>query len=372
MILPRPICQAACLLLGLAALLPAEAESADRGDFDGWPPGWVSSYRRFEDFITVRRASWPAANLQILPDGMITHEVRLWESRSEHLTLDVFRDGQLILGMGMADHLLGQGRSGTFVPGTYAACLKASTSVGYQYLYPLVWFEVEPRAENAANAGRDPRIRIIEAPVRSDALWPNERLLQFLDFDIFPRGHPWDIEKVNRKVQPNAVLRLSAEGVIERALFSDPVWESQLHWRVYHEGRLVEKGAGGGAARWETKSGPGTYHVWLGVEGPGGFMPISNMLSFPLFPSGGKYVVVPPDANGNAMPDLLESLVMLDGIVDPSADRDNDGIPDVQESAAGDLVPKSNATDEEKRLVELWNGWSYTLRNRSPVSRPAP
>jgi len=224
----------------------------------------------------------------------------------------------------------------------------------------------------AAPAGEGPkhapRVRRIASPAKDDEVWPNERMLLYLDFQIFPKGHPWDIEKANRKVTPAVTLRLDRRGRIERDLLPDEAAERLLRWRIYRQGRLVGRGSATGVARLTADFGPGTYQVWLGVEGPAGFMPVSNLLEYPLFPdASGENVVIPADADGDKIPDFLQKMVAVGSGKPGDGDLDNDGIPDAQESAAGLLHGKASGTSLERELVELWRAWAYDLNSRPPV-----
>ncbi len=368
----RWACVIVAAVVWCSGCIPAAAQAVGGAgaEFAGWPPGWVESYQRFEAFAAARRATWPHADLEILPDGSIIHGVRFATGGKEHLSLEFFQRGDAILSMAMAESLLGQRRDRIFSPGTFAAVLKASTQFGYQRLYPIVWFEAPPAAESPEHEApeRMPAIRLVAPPSPGEDVWPNERMLLYLDFQIFPRGHPWDIEKANRKVNPGIVLRLDQHGVVERDLLPQAEWERLLRWRIYRDGVLVEKSTAAEVKQRAITFGVGSYQVWIGVDGPAGFMPVSNVLYFPLFPAAGGFVVIPSDSDGNRVPDFLETAVTANPAVDPTADRDNDGLPDIQESAQPDPHPKPSATETEKRLAKLWSAWRYELKTRPPVA----
>ena len=315
-----------------------EASSID-ARFSGWPETWADAYRRFEAFIAARRASWPKSDLEIAGNGAITHSVRIFESRTEHLTLNFFRRGRQVLGMMDNGDLFGQGRSSVLTPGKYAACLWASTAEGYQYVYPIRWFEISSAPNQPGESASEPRVKMTAPPGAGEEVWPNERELLYLDFQIFPHAFPRDIEESNRKVKPDVILRLEMHGAVRRERLANEVAEKLLRWRIYRDGKLVDRSSASGVIQRETDLGPGTYLVWLGVEGPSGFMPVSNLLHYPLFPDGsGKDVVIPAESRRKGVPDFLESL--------PAKDA------------------------RRRELFELWESWKYDLNYRPPIPRP--
>jgi hypothetical protein len=140
-------------------------------------------------------------------------------------------------------------------------------------------------------------------------------------------------------VKPDVILRLEMHGAVRRERLANEVAEKLLRWRIYRDGKLVDRSPASGVIQRETDLGPGTYSVWLGVEGPGGFMPVSNLLHYPLFPDGsGKDVVIPAESRRKGVPDFLESL--------PAKDA------------------------RRRELFELWESWKYDLNYRPPIPRP--
>ena len=134
-------------------------------------------------------------------------------------------------------------------------------------------------------------------------------MLHFLDFDIFPHGSPSHLHTGSRKVTPVVHLKLDNHGIVERDLLPNAGAEQLLRWRIYHNGRLVRRDSAAGITHIDTNLGSGTYQVWMGVEGPNGFMPVSNLLEYPLFPdASGNKVVVPVDTDGDGMPDFFAAL----------------------------------------------------------------
>jgi hypothetical protein len=217
---------------------------------------------------------------------------------------------------------------------------------------------------------------MVPPPGADEDFWPNERLFLFRDFHIFPGGHPWDIEAVNRRVTPAVVLRIRQDGLVTRNLLPEAE-ERLLRWRVYKDGKLVEKGAPAAGAEWRTAHGDGNYQVCLGVEGPTGFMPVSNLLFFPLFPAGeGKLEVIPADSEGDGIPDVLKGAWTAGRSEDgePDADADADGVPDREEAPEGTFALKEgrNSDPALARLLWLWKGWEYDLKSRPPTAPRDP
>jgi hypothetical protein len=356
---PAPVFIRSAFLL-LFALLTHSAESlaADNpaAAYAGWPDGWVKAYEDFERFIAGQNATWPSSKLEISTDGTITHGVRLAESRSEGVYFYLFHHGREVLAVGMADEL---GDRYGYVCGKYAAAVRVSGHSGYQYLYPLVWFEIvmPPPGDPPSEAGSFPfRVRVQPSPADPESVWPNERLLRFQDFAIFPGEHPWSIEKRNPKVSPAITLTLDNHGRAERELVKEVNAEHLLHWRVYHNGRLIRRDSAAEITQAELDRGPGTYQACIGVEGPSGFMPVSNVLAFPLFPdASGKNTVTPSDGGGDGTPDFIQSL--------PPDDRQL-GIRQGREP--DDII---SAGETPRNLRELWESWKTRLKIQSPVTR---
>ena len=112
----------------------------------------------------------------------------------------------------------------------------------------------------------------------------------------------------------------------------------------------MNRDAASGVTRFDTDRGPGTYQVWLGVDGPSGFMPVSTFLEYPLFPdASGKNVIIPPDADDDGTPDFIAAL-----------DGKEDGADSANEAA--------RTTPRRRR--ELWEAWSKQLRVHPPIPQP--
>lgn len=322
------------------------------GGFHGWPPGWVESYQRFENFIQARKAHWPSSGLEISPQGDLTHAVRFAESHTEHLSLTLFRRGSGVRSLKINRPVFSGSDDSWATPGVYAITLYGSTRVGYQHFFPILWIEVQEFSGSELEGGskvRERKLQMIDAPAPGEDAWPNERMLLFLDFHIFPRAFPDQITEENRKVNPVVLLRLNREGVIERDRLADENAERLLEWRVYHDGTLIKNDSANGVTRLESPRAVGIYQVFAGVEGPNGFMPVSNLVEYPLFPQpGGNLAVIPQDKNGDGTPDFLDEIMAKYPQQQPD-DRE---------------APLAEA---DYRLLELWRAWEYNLKNRPPV-----
>lgn len=342
-------------------------------DFPGWPASWVDAYKRFEGYILARQANWPISNLHFSSDGAIEYSLRTAETRTEHLTLDVYQRGREVLGMGLLggekDNLGAENRFSRFTPGSYAAYIKSAGSLGYQTHFPIVWIDV--LESSAINAKRERgfvfKLRETTPPGRGDELWPNERLRLFLDFHIFPHHRPDEIHKANAKVQPAIDLRVNNAGVITREQLLEGAVEQLLRWRIYYNGELVEKGPATGVKRQETDHGVGSYTVCLGVDGPTGFMPVSNLVEYPLFPSGSAQKTIMLEMDKNDLPDFAKRTLARKLATNRAFGQDTDlAKPSLSAVEPGDSA--AQAKDEE--LTALWSGWAFTLEHPNIFTIP--
>ncbi len=370
---------AAFFMLSAVAIPAAEASPPlGKDTFTDWPEGWVSGYRRFEEFLTNKKQVWPAAGLQLVGEGEFIHSIPDGSDDKRDVDLDVYEAGAMTLSTAT------RAEKGTdltsYGPGVFCVCAKSRGMLGYQYHFPIVWWEsVEKKriGQGPPPAPFDHLLHVVPAPGEGMAVWPNEWLLGYLDFNAFTgRLSLNNIYQKNEAVSPNVHLGCDEHGVIERDLFPDAKAEALLSWRIYHEEKLVEKGKASGITRLEMTHGFGTYLVILGVEGPAGFLPISNFSHFPLFPDGdGPPVVVPRDSDSDGTPDfvgtMLESGVAEELDVAADQDTDGDGLTDIEEAGPQVIAPASPAATESRQLLRLWGQWQYELKNHRPVRRGA-
>ncbi len=339
------------LLFAFFALaVPAHASPAE------WPEGWRKAYERFENFTANQRRLWPASDLTILPDGSVQHGIRLTETRTEHISIEIFRDGASILTTSDETRIFPASAGSKFPNGTHTAAIKTTGTLGYQYAFPIHRFEI--RGDSLAPPPAP--------PTRPDAVWPNERALAFFNFHVAPHRNPNDVREANEKVSPALVLRVDQSGTVHRDLLADDAAENALHWRVYHQGQLVADESAAGVPTKRMTHGFGTYQVLLGIEGPTGFMPVGNFLEFPLFPEAdGSLAVRPTMSPTDRLPEFLDGIARIgdDGRAD--ADSDDDGLTNAEEGYIPLVVDPRTASDLEKSaLLRLWRSWQYDVVHR--------
>ena len=346
-------------------IVPSTAQEAG---LDDWPASWAATYRRFEGFLSARKQYWPAAGLRLVGDTSFAHAIPETDSKSR-VGLEVFAAGATSL------HRATRRTEATdlsvFPPGIYCVCAKTTGTLGYQYHFPLMWWE-SVRREGAPTERSRPNanmIRVIPAPGEGMAVWPNERLLAYMDFHIFT-GHrdPNQILKENESMIPAVRLGCDQHGTIHREILADGKAEGLLRWRIYHDGKLVNSGNASGIGSLDLKQGPGNYLVILGADGPAGFLPASNFLMFPLFPDGdGKPLIVPRDTDSDGTPDFIEEMMASGdaGTVDVPDDQDSDGdgLTDIEEAGPRKLLQAEQPKERERELLRLWGQWEYELTN---------
>ena len=301
--------------------------------------------------------------------------MRSAQTTTEHLTLCIYRRGRPILGRllkeSSTENLIADDRYRFQAPGPYATYIESCGPLGYQTHFPIVWIETH---QAAGPAGSTLQIRATKAPGPGESVWPNEQSQLFKDFHVFPNINPNKIYEANSKVTPPALLRVTHKGVIKRETLFEPAVEELLHWRVYHEGRLIEEGPAAGMKTFDPKSGVGSYVAWIGVVGPNGFMPVSNLLEYPLFPT---------DTGENVIPAVNNRKVATPGPVERAFITVGDRgrlLPEDREAATRrgfkdrpSPTPRPPETDQEKinrELAELWGVWAFTLENPQITAIP--
>ncbi|MDR3401040.1 MAG: hypothetical protein P4L99_00970 [Chthoniobacter sp.] len=352
------------LALLLAAVTGCGAEPEQ--SFAGWPKGWVETYQRFEKFIAAQKESVPASDLEFSPEGGISTSRPAEINPVTHTTVVFYRQGADILEMGMNGGLFEEGRQGLFPPGIYATCLMTcGKMVGYQYIHPLQWFQVEPAgagdAPDGRNAGRM-TIRTIEQPQPEADYWPNDRLLRFCDFQALPnRGFLAFFREIS-KVSPSVILAVTNAGVVQREKLDDAL-EKLLQWRIYCNGRLVEKGSAAEDLHHAVASGVGTYVAFVGVEGPDGFMPVSNYLQFPLFPErDGSMAVLPATSSGDGVPDCLRDALgaeVMDQLRRGLGWKDR--FAGYNQATIYGLGTVSTTDAKKQAVISLWSAWAWSV-----------
>lgn len=319
-----------------------------------WPAGWRNSYVRFQNYIEAR-AAFPASDFKFGPDGEVFHSI---QANEEMLGFDLYRNGSHMLSSGIFRNLFANGRRSLLYQGKYYCVVNLGGFCGYQYLYPIASFELVPATPDASqrNAATDYRIQMLDTlPEKDETTWPNQRLFLFKDYHVFPKTNRFVLYRANKKVSPALCLKLSIRGKVSRDKFDDSL-EKHLFWRIYFNGNLVENGSASGITEYTVHSGTGTYQVLVGVNGPHGFMPVSNLLEFPIFPDPlGGITVIPADSNKNDIPDIFENL--------PS-DNLRTYPPGISSPPYGDA--------ERQNMENLWVCWFYYIKNYKSNSEINP
>lgn len=303
-------------ILLCVTLVAAGTASGDEIGPGKWPPGWIAAYERFERFLALRRQLWPTATLEISEGHRLTWELTPPAGAGEFYSLVMFQGGAAVARLSLDSSEVDIEKVVAFssTPGRLAFGVRAHLEIGGGHLPKLAWFKVSPVDPPPPYRLRIERrflLKPIPAPAPEEDFWPSERLLAWLDYHAMPsRG---DLRSVNSKIQPAIALQIDHSGVIRRELLPDAGSEASLRWRVYRNGVLVDGGAAGGitalpTARW----GPGYYVALVGIVGPNGFLPVSNLLKYGLAPksSGGLelYLPVASWGSGNPMPWWGEAL----------------------------------------------------------------
>lgn len=341
------------LTLGTLLLTPCAAAPL--------PAEWSEGASRFERFLAEREKVNLDSDLCISPQGEVSNDIPVEEAR-----IVLFRRGSQVF-QGTLENVLRDHASEILFPGRYAACMRTGTGPGSQFVPPLVWFDVKETEERTAA----PSI----PPEPAEKFWPNPRLLAFLDYNSLPRRSPLAISSTNNRAKPNVILTVKQDGTVERNTLA-PAFEETLKWRVFHDGVLISEESATGDDRLPPLTEPGSYLVLAGVEGPEGFFPVSNFLQFPLFPDGGKLVVV-PSKDSQGVPKFLYDVL-------PASDLIN-----TLEASAGEYDRNKESSyynprfvyfprrfgsfpdDGKRTLYELWRAWAWNVQAAiSPLADP--
>jgi len=342
------------LILSLATV----SNAAPEANFAGWPEDWISAYQRFEKFVATQNENVPETDVTISPTGVITSDLPDSVDRETFTTAVFFQEGVDILEMGLKGQFLNGRREGT-----YAICLRTTGKlVGYQYVHPLRWFQVEP-AKAVGDRSRRGTVRMIEQPQPEMDNWPNDRLLRYHDFQVLPHNNPLEFIRVNKKVSPKITLAVTNAGIIQRQKLDD-AHEKLLRWRIYFNGHVVEKDAATGDLQHAVAQGMGSYVAFVGVEGPNGFMPVSNFLQFPLFPElDGHMAVVPAVTNADGLPDSVRAALSPDQLDELRTIAGQFKEADAHDRAMSYALDSIRlATDRKKQaLISLWQEWAWNV-----------
>lgn len=350
----------------------SEVQASDRvqkNAYANWPPGWVSAYERFENFIRQKQENFPQITLEVSPDGKISHDIQFHKGRAENLSFTFIRNGTQRLSTGLSND-----RSDgipNLIPGKYALIVESTGFLGYQSLYPITWIDISAASATNDSRSKDdtkPFFKVVDPPKEAEKHWPNERLEYFFDFHILPKHFPSDILVSNTKVNPSVRIWVDNKGTITREKL-DESQEKALHWRIYHNGKLIERATARNTTQKILSNGPGTYQVLVGVEGPSGFMPVSNLLEFPLFPEkSGELAIFPSAKDVPGFPDFLIRIMGQDQAYNvlsrgESSERSNSASRGYNQATVYRLNDSDNPSSkpEDKELFYLWRAWAWKI-----------
>jgi hypothetical protein len=348
--------------------------AADPDPLAQWPESWANAYRRFEGYIAAREKYIPSGTLQISPKGSVVYPQDMTPLSAAGIWLHFYHDGNIVWeDLHMLD-LFGNDRARRLPPGKYAVRSGFASWSGLPQLYPLNWIETyreepgnAPKADSGDASPPNLSVRIIPAPEPAEDYWPNERLLKFIDFTHFAvmgRGVAAG-DEIRTKLTPSLTFTLSPTGVLTRDPLDAPL-EKLLHWRIYHDGRLIERGPAANVTRFAIASGPGVYQVFAGVEGPAGFMPVSRPLQFPLFPEkNGGLAVMPSMTNPNGFPDFLVDLLppaTMKELMEVQVSKNTGpGYYNVHSYYLTPPDPAPGSDPKKDSLRWLWIAWAWDL-----------
>lgn len=339
-----------------------EVSKGETKEMTSWPEGWRKAYERFESFLRIQREFFPDSDLNVSSEGKISINPKWLQSdkSGESLTMTFYGSGTDFLEMGFTEKLLAEGRPRLFGDGSYAACLRTRGFLGYQYVLPVFRFAVSWSKETEVSGKESvARIRKIEVPAgEEERLWPNERLLYFWNFIIFPQENGFFPMEKNTKVSPDIRLWVSENGVITRNAV-DAEAEKVLRWRIFKNGRLIGERSAKGELSTSISDGPGAYCVLVGVNGPNGFMPVSNFLMFPLFPREDGNTEMMPEARPDGIPKFLERVLTGEQLTSSLYGNSLSG-----RYARLNLywvAFDDSFAEEDRRIVRIWMNWSNEL-----------
>lgn len=343
----RYACFFPCLALFIQSSLKADNEHAFSQQ---WPEQWVDTYERFENFIRLKRSTWPETNLEFSESGEFTHTfylIGIDVARRSPLTLEINELGETGSGWSLGRNL-GQktnlnSRKWWLNPGIYGAQVKSRGTLGYQYHRPIVWFEIKDLGMNAS----DPKQLVYSDPgfdPDDDQRLPNYRLSDFRDFHVYTASrNPMTIGKENQLIMPSIQLGLSVGGIVGSLSLEKLEEMPPLVWMVYKNNILIDR-IELSEPYLQIKGGVGSYLVFLCVNGSSGWMPVSNLLSFPLFESDEiEPTPFPPDADKDRVPDVIESLI--------------------EKKNSGEVLSFT-----EEQFLQVWDNWGYDLRSNDLIN----
>ena len=288
------------ILLLPAMGLSKENELNNKKLPETWPNGWKKAYTRFQSFVNIRSKTWPKSTLGIDANGILSFKPLPVIQQGRHAGILTYHSGytQPVSFSGKPLSLTRRYSQN----GIISACVRGFTDVGYQHFGPLI------RVSMKKNAQGIPVFSLIKEE-KHDTYWPNWRGLLFIDFQTLGKQHPTLIYEKNTRVSPAISLKVDHQGNLRRKALPNASAEQALSWRIYHKGKLKEKGTASNQVKKNCGSQAGHYIAWLAIEGPDGMMPVSNIVTFYIYPE--KYrtdnsLIEARDSDNDGKPDILE------------------------------------------------------------------
>lgn len=331
---------------------------AETNRFSGWPDGWKSSYEQFENYLSIQETTAEKTGMRISRSGIFTttipgyintyyngHIFRQTDAKYDHSGNPTTRTS-----FSLGDTEFQQ----TQIPtGTFCSVLEAGEFGQMHNVYPFMWFENREGPERTD-------IRTAPPPKPPEDFWPNERLFHFMDFNN--QKDP-NIRFRNAIVIPTIKLRYTDHGEIQRTSLA-PALERLLTWRIYHKGKLISNSALSKSTS-VLMIQTGAYISVIGIEGPSGFMPVSNMLMFALFPKDTKHLTAFPNAPAPLrFPSFLIDLIPKDQINEVMRNESATPRPDLVYNPRSFIImfPVGPFVSKEKAdLFLLWQGTGAEL-----------
>ena len=269
--------------------------------FAKWPDGWEISYQRFQQFIEAREKFWPSSDIKIGQDGTVSFTDPKLDDPSSSCGFHIYRNGYADLACRPCTPFKFTDKHTT--EQEYAICINGYSKLGYQHYPPILWVRV-----SKSNDGQKQCIPF--QPDHEEDRWPNWRGLSFKDFNAMkPPSHSLNIHETNRRVNPTISLKIDHQAQIHHEKFPSAVNNKSLHWRIYHNGKRVKQINASGNSPSNGNFGSGHYLIFLAVNGPHGYMPVSNYLTYYIYSEKNRSkhsLIAAQDSDKDGMPDFME------------------------------------------------------------------
>lgn len=294
-------------ILVLSVLLTAQLTTVDaQSDPSNWPEGWERAYLRFQAFADARDAYWPSSKLALGADGLLTFEKPAPVAEKSVCGMQPFRKGYTRLASYYNSTL---DLSKSFKePQLISICVRGMTRHGYLHFPPLLHVQFDQ--------GEDGKFtkKVVEIKDEED-LWPNWRGFQFEDFHEMAFRHGSSLYESNRRVVPEVRLQIDKKAGIRRVTPLEADNEQLLIVRIYRNGKRIDPRVAPSGSITRGDYGPGHYMVFFSLEGPDGYMPVSNFLTYFIYPENDRVegaVIFAKDTDGDEISDYTERYHQLD------------------------------------------------------------